>query len=66
MFIKSEIENIKSADVADGWLSLDFHGDTQMYHLKLEYHDGEELELKVYKNYTRALKKFYDEAEKLQ
>jgi len=66
MFAKSEIENIKSADVADGWLSLDFHIDTQMYHLKLEYQDGEELELKSYKNYTHAVRKFYIEAEKLQ
>lgn len=60
-----EITNEKLEEVTDGWLVLDFHSDTKKFHLKLEYHDGDVIELANYQNYVRALKRFKDEAEKL-
>ncbi|MGE4510483.1 MAG: hypothetical protein AB7D43_05215 [Sulfurimonadaceae bacterium] len=62
------IENMRSAEIADGWLILDFHLDTQEYVITIEYHDGESIETNRYKDYTRAYKKFnslYSLGEKL-
>lgn len=60
------IENIACTEVADGWLVLDYNRETDLFHLSLEYGDGEVLELKSYKKEVIARKKFNEEAEKLQ
>lgn len=58
-------ENIRSAEIADGWLILDFHADTKEYVITMEYHDGEIIETNRYRDYTRAYKKFNSLGEKL-
>jgi hypothetical protein len=59
------IENIRSCEIVDGWLILDFQLDTQEYVITIEYHDGESIETNRYKDYTRAYKKFNSLGEKL-
>jgi hypothetical protein len=59
------IENVRSVEVADGWLILDFHLDTKEYVITVEYHDGDVIETNRYKNYTRAYKKFNSLGEEL-
>lgn len=59
-------ETIESAEVENGWLSLELDKNTKRYYLIIEYYDGIIVELKNYKKYSTALKRFYEEAEKLQ
>lgn len=59
-------DNIVSADIENGWILLDYHRDTEKYHLKLKYFDGEEEEIQQYKYLAVARKRFDYEAEKLQ
>jgi len=59
------IENIRSCEIADGWLIMDFHSDAQEYVITIEYHDGEIIEINRYKCYVRAYKKFNSLGEKL-
>ncbi|MDD3467813.1 MAG: hypothetical protein PHE67_11755 [Campylobacterales bacterium] len=59
------IENIRAAEIADGWLIMDLHSNTQEYVITIEYHDGESIETNRYKDYTRAYKKFNSLGEKL-
>lgn len=58
-------ENIRAAEIADGWLIMDFHSSTQEYVITIEYHDGSEIEMHRYSKWTTAYKKFNSLAEKL-
>lgn len=60
------IENIKAAEVADGWLVLDFNSETNSFDLSLEYNDGENLELESFSKEEKARKAFKKEFKKLK
>lgn len=50
--------NEKLAEIADGWLVLDYNSDTELYELSLEYDDRDILEIEQIEKYSDALDAF--------
>jgi len=63
--MEDNITNMRLAEIADGWLVLDFNSDIEEYIITLEYHNGDLIEMHRYSKWTTAYKKFNSLAEKL-